>query len=173
MTNPIEVDRDAICPYNEDKLCVQIANIKQLNELMDTTVKKVEGVGVNMDILDGKVTGLSESLRLMILTVNRTSENIDKVFKLHYDKALEDKDRLSDIELKMNEIKHDSDVDNMLQDFNRKEEKLDAFKEKKKDRKGIWDKVKLTAIGISVAFLLNGIIEIGKDIYRLIVHLPK
>ena len=173
MANPIEINKDNVCPYREDKVCIQISNIEKLNELMDTTVKKVEGVGVNVDILDGKVTGLSESLRLMIMTVNRTSENIDKVFKLHYDKALEDKDRVSNIELKMNEIKHDSDIDNMLQDFNRKEEKLDEFKEKKKDKKNLWQKAQLTVIGLGVAFILNGIVELGKDLYHLLITAPK
>lgn len=173
LTNTVENGEIKSCPYDKDKMCIQIDNIEELRELIDTTAKEVKGVGDTVDGVNNRVNDLSDGLKAMLTAVNRTGDTVDKIFKLHFDKALSDEERYSELRLKIEEVSHKSELDNMKQNSNITNEKLNNYKEEEQDKKTLWQKAQLTAIGIGVAYVINGLISVGKDIYHLIITAPK
>jgi len=180
LTTKLETKDLKVCPYNDEKLCIQIDNVKELRELIDNTAKEVKGVGDNVENMNERVNDLSEGMRAMMNAVTRTGESvtrigdsIDKVFKLHFDKALSDKDEFSELNIKIEEVSHKSEIDNLMQNSNIKNEELDGFKERRKDKKSLWQKAQMTAVGIFIALIINGLIDVAKDIFTLIKDIPK
>lgn len=175
----VEIESGA-CPYSEDKVCIQLDNVKELRELIGNTANKVGEVKSDMENVKGEVGLLSDELRVLTSNVIRISENIDKVFKLHFDKALSDKDefgnlKIKDVELEkmISDIAYKSEIDNMMQDHNITNSELEKYKGKSKDRKTLWQKVQLTFIGLSIAWLFNWVIGVLKDIWHLLQTTPK
>lgn len=168
------------CPYSQGKLCIQIDNLKELRALANRTARKVEGFDDDMQTVHNRVNTINDGLKAMMDSVQRTSDNIDKVFKLYYDKSLSDKDEFVNLKLKnvelekmISEVSHKSDIDNMMQDHNIQNHELEEFKEKKKERKSIWSKIQLTALGIGTAYLVNMLIDFFKDLVDIVHTTPK
>lgn len=155
LAKGIEEKQKDICPI-DNKKCMQSNSISQIGGILDSQVKEIEKInykikehGRDMEIINdevGRVSGAMTSLIELVNGVTKnvgdTTKNIDKLYRLHYKQEVDAvqgfsdiKSNISDIEKEMVDIRNESVVANMKQDFRITKEELDGYKQVDNDKR--------------------------------------